>query len=66
VFDEFSAQGLRAALRRAFELHARPDAWVGVQQNAMRQRFDWREAADQYLALYRSLKPHISQITAQS
>lgn len=58
VFDEFSAQGLRAALHRAFELHARPQAWRQVQRAAMRQRFDWHEAADQYVALYRSLKPH--------
>jgi starch synthase len=57
VFDEFSTQGLRAAVRRAFELHARPDAWAKVQQTAMRQRFDWREAAGQYTSLYRSLKP---------
>ena len=28
VFDEFTAQGLRGALRRAFELHAQPDAWA--------------------------------------
>jgi starch synthase len=55
VFDEFSTQGLRAAVRRAFELHARPDAWATVQQAAMRQRFDWREAAAQYVALYQSL-----------
>jgi starch synthase len=54
--DEFSAPGLRRALRCAFELHAQPGAWVRVQQNAMRQRFDWREAAAQYAALYRSLQ----------
>ena len=58
VFDEFTAQGLRGALRRAFELHAQPDAWARVQRTAMQQRFDWREAADRYVALYRSLRPH--------
>jgi starch synthase len=58
VFDEFSAQALRLTLRRAFELHARPDAWTSVQRTAMQQRFDWHETADQYVALYRSLKPH--------
>ena len=57
VFDEFSTQGLRSAVRRAFELHAQPGAWAKVQRTAMRQRFDWREAAGQYAALYRSLKP---------
>ena len=57
VFDDFSTRGLRHALRRAFELHAQPGVWAGIQQNAMKQRFDWREAAAQYKALYRSLKP---------
>jgi starch synthase len=58
VFDEFSAPALRVALRRAFEVHAHPDAWANLQRIAMRQRFDWGEAAGQYVALYRSLKPH--------
>ncbi|HSV45450.1 MAG TPA: glycogen synthase GlgA, partial [Ramlibacter sp.] len=57
VFDDFSAQGLRAAMRHALDLHARPAAWAAVQRNAMRQRFDWRDAAAQYLALYRALRP---------
>ncbi|HXD39231.1 MAG TPA: glycogen synthase GlgA [Ramlibacter sp.] len=57
VFDEFSTQGLRGALRRAFDLRADPAAWAKVQRTAMQQRFDWREAASQYAALYRSLKP---------
>lgn len=56
--DEFSPQGLRVALRRCFELHARPHEWAQVQRTAMQQRFDWREAASQYATLYRSLKPH--------
>jgi starch synthase len=58
VFDEFSAPALRVALSRAFEVHAHPDAWANLQRIAMRQRFDWGEAAGQYVALYRSLKPH--------
>ncbi|MDB5870873.1 MAG: hypothetical protein JWQ07_315 [Ramlibacter sp.] len=62
VFDEFSTQGLRAALRRAFDLHALPGAWKKVQRTAMGQRFDWREAAGQYAALYRSLIPQTDRI----
>jgi starch synthase len=58
VFDDFSAQGLLTALVRAHELHARPEVWKTVQINAMKLRFDWQVAATQYLALYRSLKPH--------
>ena len=58
VFDEFSPQGLRGAVRRSFELHAQPDAWARIQRTAMLRRFDWGEAAGRYVALYRSLKPH--------
>jgi starch synthase len=62
VFDEFSTQGLRHALRRVFELHAHPPAWRQVQQAGMRQRFDWRGPAGQYVALYRSLMPHAAPL----
>ncbi|MCM2251190.1 MAG: glycogen synthase GlgA [Ramlibacter sp.] len=57
AFDGFDAQALRPALRRAFELHAHPDAWAAVQRTAMRQRFGWAEAAGRYMALFRSLGP---------
>jgi starch synthase len=60
--DDFSLPGLRATLRRAFDLHAQPKAWTKVQQTAMRQRFDWKEAAAKYVALYRSLKPQFTPI----
>ena len=62
VFDDFSTQAIRSTLRRAFELHANPQAWKKVQQAAMRQRFDWKEPAAQYMALYRSLKPQTPPI----
>ena len=57
VFDEYTAQGLRSALHRAFRLYAQPAVWAGMQRTAMRQRFDWGEAAARYASLYRSLKP---------
>lgn len=57
VFDEFSADGLRAALRRASGLYGDARRWRGMQQRAMQQRFDWREAAARYLALYAELGP---------
>jgi starch synthase len=57
VFDEFSVPAFRAALKRAFELHAQPAAWAQLQKTAMQQRFDWGEAAVRYVALYRSMKP---------
>lgn len=61
VFEEFDAQGLVHAIERAFALHAQPDAWARVQRHAMQQRFDWDEAAVQYLSLYRSLKPMMQE-----
>jgi starch synthase len=57
VFDEFSVDGLRGALRRAVDLHADPQRWRGLQQQAMQQRFDWGDAAARYLALYAELRP---------
>jgi starch synthase len=48
---------LRSALKRAFEVHAQPAIWAKLQKTAMRQRFDWGEAAARYVALYRSMKP---------
>lgn len=57
VFDDFSVEGLRAALRRAFDLKAKPAVWEAVQKHAMQLRFDWSVAAERYVALYKSLKP---------
>ena len=57
VFDDFSVDGLRAALQRTQSLYAQPAVWKTVQKRAMQLRFDWRVAAEQYLALYTSLKP---------
>ena len=57
VFDDLNALSLLSGLRRAFALFRRPSEWVAVQKNAMRQRFDWRAAAQHYLALYQSLRP---------
>lgn len=57
VFDDFSVQGLRAALLRAFDLKAQPAVWETVQKHAMQLRFDWQAAAEGYMALYKSLRP---------
>jgi len=57
VFDDFSAVGLSAAIRRAYALHARKREWLVVQRRGMARRHDWSVAAAGYMALYRSLKP---------
>lgn len=56
VFDELSADGLFSALRRAFVLFRRPDEWIVVQRRGMGLRFDWSTAAQQYRAIYHSLR----------
>jgi starch synthase len=58
VFDGFDAAAFGAALRRAFALHARRAEWRRVQRAAMQQVFDWRNAAQHYVGLYRSLLMH--------
>jgi starch synthase len=57
TFDEFILPALWHAIERAFDLYAQPQAWMTMQQTAMRQRFEWRDAALSYLDLYRRLKP---------
>ena len=57
VFHDFSPDGLRGAIRRAFDLYRRPVDWAAVQTHAMRLRFNWRDAAQAYLGLYRRLRP---------
>lgn len=54
VFDEFSDDGLDAAVRRAFALYRRRRDWLAVQRTAMAQHHDWAVAAQGYLAMYRA------------
>ncbi|MBN8488321.1 MAG: glycogen synthase GlgA, partial [Burkholderiales bacterium] len=52
VFNDFSADALDAALRRALALYARKADWKAVQRSAMAQAHDWTVAAREYLHLY--------------
>jgi starch synthase len=51
-FQAASASALLRTLKRAIQLHGQAKAWQQVMHNAMRQRFDWRASARQYLQLY--------------
>jgi starch synthase len=51
-FQAASASALLRTLKRAIELHGQAKVWQQVMHNAMRQRFDWRASARQYLQLY--------------
>lgn len=57
VFDDLSADGLLAAVRRAFALSRRPGQWTAVQRRGMGLRFDWPSVAKHYLVIYELLRP---------
>jgi starch synthase len=57
VFNAFTVDAYRRALRRAFALWSRPEYWAQVRAAAMRQRFGWEDAAVRYLGVYRELIP---------
>lgn len=52
VFDTPSVEGLLAAIRRALDLYREPAQWRRLQQNGMRQSFDWSASAAHYLERY--------------
>ena len=55
VFDDFTAEAMIRALRRAFVLYARPKDWTAVSGRAMRQTYGWNVSAQKYLALYQQI-----------
>jgi len=58
VFDEFSAQGLHTALRRALALFRRPDDLHAVRRRGMSQTLDWSTPARQYIDIYQASLRH--------
>ena len=58
AFDGFDATAYSRAVRRAFALHDRPADWRRVRATGMRQPFDWRAAAAQYIDVYRRALGH--------
>lgn len=55
VFEHADAGELLQTVRRALAYYREPDTWRAIQLNGMRSDFSWRHAAEQYLAVYRSL-----------
>jgi starch synthase len=55
VFERYEAGDFNRALHRTLALKAEPDAWRQVQRRAMAQRFEWRDAANRYMSIYRSV-----------
>ncbi len=54
-FSPVDPYALRAALRRAAQLHADRPAWTRLQRNGMKTDVSWRNPARQYAALFRGL-----------
>ena len=52
VFDEPTVEGFLDAIKRALALYRQASVWRRLQQNGMRQRFDWSASANHYLSLY--------------
>jgi len=55
VFDAFTVEAYRRALRRAFVLWSRQEYWARVRDAGMRQRFGWEDAAGRYVDVYRGV-----------
>ncbi|MDN3576519.1 glycogen synthase GlgA [Chitinimonas viridis] len=54
LFERFEQADFDAAVRRAFALYAKPQAWREVRRHAMQQHFGWAGPAKAYQALYRA------------
>ena len=54
-FGPYTADALLGAVARALDVYRRPDDWRRLVRNGMACDFSWRDAAERYLALYRSL-----------
>jgi starch synthase len=59
-FAAYTPQALLGAIRRAVDVYHRPVDWRRLMRAGMACDFSWREPAERYLALYRSLlsQPH--------
>ena len=55
VFEQAEAEELLQTVHRALSLYRSSATWKTIQLNGMQHDFSWRHAAEQYLALYRSL-----------
>jgi starch synthase len=56
VFEHFTADGLRWAVRLGLSVYDDPKAWRRLQTQAMAVDFSWAHAAREYESLYRNMK----------
>ncbi len=61
LFDDFEAQALFDALRRALGVWENPDAWARMVQNGMAEDFSWDRQGPDYEAIYREVRASTRQ-----
>lgn len=54
-FADYTPAALVAAVRRALEIYAKPDAWKKIQRAGMRQDYSWDRSAREYVKVYKGL-----------
>lgn len=52
TFYEPTSHGLSSALKHALAYHARPDAWLRLMTNGMKEDWSWSNSAKHYIDLY--------------
>ena len=58
-FDDYSAEEMLRALKRAFALYHDKDAWLALVKRCMQEDFSWEKSAAEYAALYKkALEKH--------
>lgn len=56
-FFEPDASALQSAIKQLIRVYIeQPDVWQRLQRNAMAQRFEWQDSAQQYVDFYRRLQ----------
>lgn len=61
LFDGEDAQGMIAAVSRAFALYGNPNEWHAMQRNAMSADFSWVEPTEEYIGVYRDIAPEAAK-----
>ena len=51
-FRDYAPDALIEAFKRAVDVYARKDEWLGLMKRAMRREFSWESAATQYVEMY--------------
>jgi starch synthase len=61
-FERYAVPEMLAAVRRALDLYARPEAWSSLRRRAMEEDHSWRSVATDYIALYERARAHAGPV----